>query len=194
MGRSFERRLASSRSHLWKFFLHSWEESISKEWVFKIPELSVCFLAFFLNFFWEVVHTYFYTLKDSAFDTMLSGWFHCTLGDVMITVGSFWLVSLMSFNRKWFLSLNRVNFIGFIMIGLVYTFFSEWANIQIFKSWSYNESMPIIPWTRVGLTPVLQWIVIPAVVILLMRHYFSLRQDGAKGNGRKGKLNVSDTL
>jgi len=67
------------------------------------------------------------------------------------------------------------------MIGLVYTFFSEWANIQIFKSWSYNESMPIIPWTRVGLTPVLQWIVIPAVVILLMRHYFSLRQDGAKG-------------
>ncbi len=145
-----------------------------KQLVFEIPELSLCLLAFFLNFFWEVIHTYFYTLKDSHFDTMLFGWLHCTLGDVMITVGSFWLVSLRNWNRKWFLSLKGVNFIGFIVIGVIYTFFSEWANVQIFKYWSYNETMPLIPLTKVGLSPVLQWIVIPSVVILLMRHYFLL--------------------
>jgi hypothetical protein len=151
-----------------------------KKLVSEVPELNLSFLAFFLNFFWEVVHTYFYTLKDSAFDIMLSGWLHCTLGDVMITVGSFWLVSLMSFNRKWFLSLNRVNFIGFIMVGVAYTFFSEWANVQIFRSWGYNESMPIIPWTTVGLVPVLQWVVIPSVVILLVKHYFLLVEKEKK--------------
>jgi hypothetical protein len=140
-------------------------------------------LAFFLNFFWEVVHTYFYTLKDSAFDTMLSGWLHCTVGDVMITIGSFWLVSLMSLNRRWFLSLTRSNFIGFIVVGVGYTFFSEWANVQIFKSWGYDESMPIIPWTKVGLIPVLQWIVIPSVEILLIRHYFLLA-GASKPKGR----------
>lgn len=74
----------------------------------------------------------------------------------MITLGSFWLVSLRNRNRKWFLNLKAVNSIGFIMIGVVYTFFSEWANVQIFKSWGYNESMPMIPWTKVGLSPVLQ--------------------------------------
>ncbi len=179
-GRSFERRLASSRSHFGKFFLHSREEFISKEWVFEIPELRVCLLAFFLNFFWEVVHTYFYTFKDSTFDTMLSGWLHCTWGDVIIIMGSFWFVSLTSWNRRWFLSLNKINFMGFIMVGVAYTFFSEWANIQIFKSWSYNEMMPMIPWTEVGLTPVLQWIVIPSAVILLTRHYFLLAEERAK--------------
>jgi hypothetical protein len=164
-----------------EIFLHSRKDFISKEWVFKIPELCVCFLAFFLNFFWEVVHTYFYTLKDSTFDTMLSGWLHCTWGDVIITIGSFWFVSLTSWNRRWFLGLNKINFIGFIMVGVAYTFFSEWANIQIFKSWSYNESMPMIPWTEVGLSPVLQWVVIPSTVILLTRHYFLFAQERAKG-------------
>ncbi len=96
-------------------------------------------------------------------------------------MGSFWFVSLTSRNRRWFLGLNKVNFIGFIMVGVAYTVFSEWANIQIFKSWSYNESMPMIPWTEVGLTPVLQWIVIPSAVILLTRHYFLLAEERAKG-------------
>jgi hypothetical protein len=76
----------------------------------------------------------------------------------MITLGSFWFVSLMSWSRRWFLNLNRINFTGFLMIGLVYTVFSEYANVRIFRSWNYNELMPIIPLIRVGLTPVLQWI------------------------------------
>ena len=131
-------------------------------------------MAFFLHFFWEVIHTHFYTLKDSDFNTMLSGWLHCTWGDVMITVGSFWLVSLVSRTRRWFLKLNKVNFTGFIITGVVYTFLSEMANVHIFQSWGYNAAMPIIPWIKVGLTPILQWVVIPSVVILLVRQHFSL--------------------
>lgn len=56
---------------------HSQDESVSRELALRIPELSLCFLAFFLNFLWEVIHTYFYTFKDSHFDTMLYGWLHC---------------------------------------------------------------------------------------------------------------------
>ena len=158
---------------------------------FRMPEVSLCFLAFFLHFFWEVVHTYFYTLKGSAFNTMLYGWLHCTWGDVMITIGSFWLVSLMSRTRRWFLRLNKVNFIGFIAVGVFYTSFSEWVNVHIFRSWGYSEAMPMIPWIKVGLTPVLQWMVIPLVVILLVRHHFLLhyrRYDPpSKGAPLKGK-------
>jgi hypothetical protein len=98
----------------------------------------------------------------------------------MITLGSFWFVSLMSWSRRWFLNLNRINFTGFLMIGLVYTVFSEYANVRIFRSWNYNELMPIIPLIRVGLTPVLQWILIPSITILLLRHYFSLIKEVVK--------------
>jgi len=151
--------------------------------LYRIPEISLCFLSFFLNFFWEVVQTYFYTLKDAPFHTMLYGWFHCTLGDVILTLLSFWLVSILSRNRRWFLNLNGLNFIGFILVGVIYTIFSEWTNVHILKSWSYNELMPTIPWIKVGLTPFLQWLVIPSATILFVKHHFLLGQNVGKRKG-----------
>jgi hypothetical protein len=146
----------------------------------RVPEIGLSFWSFFLNFSWEVIQTYFYTLRDSPFVTMLYGWFHCTLGDVIITLGSFWLISMMSHNRRWFLNLKRLNFIVFVLVGLVYTVFSEWANVHILKSWNYNQLMPIIPWIKVGLTPFFQWLVVPSVAILLVRHHLLLHQEVAK--------------
>ncbi|OGP77043.1 MAG: hypothetical protein A2V86_15885 [Deltaproteobacteria bacterium RBG_16_49_23] len=141
------------------------------------PELSIFFLSFFLNFFWEVVQTYFYTMRDSPFSAMLYGWIHCTLGDVVITLGSFWFIGVMRSKRRWFLDLGRVNFIGFIMVGILYLVFSETLNVSIWKSWSYNKLMPIIPYIKVGLTPFLQWIIVPPAVILLVRHHLLLNQE-----------------
>jgi len=149
----------------------------------RIPEISLGFWSFFLNFFWEVVQTNFYTMKDSAFYTMLYGWLHRTLGDVMITIGSFWIVSMMSHNRRWFLKLTRLNFIGFIMIGVIPTVISERVNVHILKSWAYNKSMPIIPWLKVGLTPLLQWMVIPPAIVSLVRHHLLLDQKATKRKG-----------
>jgi hypothetical protein len=147
---------------------------------FRTPEFLIGFSSFFLNFFWEVAQTYFYTMKDASFSTMLYGWVHCTLGDVMITLGSFWIISLINRNRRWFLNPKKLSFAGFLLAGVLYTILSEWMNAQIFKSWGYNELMPIIPWMKVGLTPLLQWIVIPSAVILLARHHFSLSQEATR--------------
>jgi len=76
--------------------------------------------------------------------------------------------------------MSRLSFTGFILVGLVYTVFSEWTNVHILKSWGYGELMPIIPVMKVGLAPFLQWIVIPSVVILLVRHYFLLNQEATR--------------
>ena len=92
----------------------------------------------------------------------------------MITIGAFWVVSLVSRSSRWFLRLNKWNFAGFVTAGLVYTVVSEWANVRVFKNWAYDELMPIVPLIRVGLMPFLQWIVIPSITILLLRHYFLL--------------------
>lgn len=140
----------------------------------QIPELSICIWSFFLNFFWEVVQTYFYTMKEAPFNTMLYGWLHCTLGDVILTLVSYWLISAVNRDRRWVLHLNRLNFIGFVMFGILATVISERVNVHILQSWSYNELMPIIPLVNVGLMPFLQWVVIPLAVILLARHHFLL--------------------
>ncbi len=108
---------------------------------------------------------------------MLYGWIHCTFGDVILTLVSFWLVSAATRNRRWFLDLKGVNFIGFIMIGVIATVISERVNVHLLKSWAYNDLMPIIPLLKVGLTPLLQWMVIPTVVLLLVRHHLLLEQE-----------------
>jgi len=122
-------------------------------------------------------------MKDAPFHTMLYGWVHCTSGDVILTLVSFWLVSIISRSRKWFLHLNGLNFVGFIMIGLIATVISERVNIHVLESWGYDEFMPVIPWLKVGLTPFLQWIIIPSVVLLLTKHYFLFHQEAAKVKG-----------
>jgi hypothetical protein len=90
---------------------------------------------------------------------------------VILTLVSFWLVSVANRNRRWFLDLKGVNFIGFIMIGVIATVISERVNVYLFKSWSYSALMPLVPWLKVGLTPSLQWMILPPVVILLVRHH-----------------------
>ncbi len=48
-----------------------------------------------------------------------------------------------------------------VIFGLAYTLFSEWLNIEVRESWAYSDLMPVFPIIDAGLSPVLQWIVIP---------------------------------
>lgn len=147
----------------------------------RIPEIPIAFSCFFLNFFWEVLQTYFYALRDVPFRTMLYGWIHCTFGDVLLTIISFWLISLASQNRKWFFHLNRLNLGGFVLVGIIFTIISERVNIHVLRSWTYNQSMPLIPFLEVGLTPLLQWLMIPPFIILLVRHHLLSHSAAEEG-------------
>ena len=53
-----------------------------------------------------------------------------------------------------------------IVFGVGYTIFSEWLNIVVREAWAYREIMPVIPIIDAGLTPVLQWVVIPTLAYL----------------------------
>ena len=84
----------------------------------------------------------------------------------------------MSLNRRWFLDFKRakLKFIGFVILGVGYTSLSEWLNVHLFRSWGYDEAMPLIPWLHLGLTPLLQWVIVPPVVLLMVRHYLILNR------------------
>ena len=57
-----------------------------------------------------------------------------------------------------------------ILFGLGYSVFSEWLNTQIRQSWSYTEAMPVLPPFGTGLTPFLQWLIVPGVALGYVRH------------------------
>src|SRR5205807_9351338 len=58
-----------------------------------------------------------------------------------------------------------------LILGVAYTAFSEWLNIVVRQSWAYSERMPLIPLFgfRIGLSPLLQWIIVPATAFGLVR-------------------------
>src|SRR5215204_7706931 len=44
------------------------------------------------------------------------------------------------------------------LVGVSYTIFSEWLNVEVRQTWAYTELMPRLPPLDVGLMPVLQWL------------------------------------
>ena len=119
-----------------------------------------------LNLVWEAAQLPLYTIwRDGTWDEIIFAVAHCTAGDVLIGVfsagGAFFLAGM-----RWPQDArSRLIFITcFIALGLTYTVYSEWLNVAVRKSWAYSTLMPVIPPLDTGLSPVLQWIILPMLV------------------------------
>lgn len=125
-----------------------------------------------LNLLWEVAHARLYTLWYEAKPTYIAfSILHCTLGDVLIGPAALFTALIAGREGpvarwRWF----RVAVLT-VLIGLAYTVFSEWMNLTVLRSWTYAESMPTVRLgaLEIGLTPLLQWLVIPPVSLYLAR-------------------------
>ncbi len=140
-----------------------------KSSLWRSPELRTFFAHYLAvsiaaHFIWEILQLPLYTLwKLGTFQQKLFAILHCTIGDVMIA-GSCLLLALAVFARSGWpdTSIARV-YAASLTLGLGYTIFSEWLNTSVRGSWAYSDLMPIVPFLGTGLTPLLQWIVVPTV-------------------------------
>jgi hypothetical protein len=116
------------------------------------------------NLAWEVAHLPLYTLwneespREIAFAVV-----HCTAGDVLIATAALVLALLLFGDHDW--PETRVPQVtaATVVLGVCYTVFSEWLNIEVRGSWAYSDLMPVVPVIDTGLSPLLQWIVIPLI-------------------------------
>jgi len=93
---------------------------------------------------------------------------HCTLGDVLIGASAL-LVALILLRAGGLASWPWRRLAA--LLGAGYTVFSEWMNTAILGSWAYAASMPRIELgaVTIGLSPLLQWLVLPPLALYLMR-------------------------
>lgn len=86
---------------------------------------------------------------------------HCTGGDLLIALSALTVALLIVGTERWpdqsFLPVA----LAATVIGLGYTVFSEWLNVEIRQSWGYSRWMPVLPRIGTGLSPLLQWLVLP---------------------------------
>ena len=118
-----------------------------------------------LSLVWEFAHMPLYTLwsTGTAAEIVFAA-VHCTGGDILIAMSTF-MLSLLIFGAGWphrRAAVQRVIVLTMVL-GVGYTVFSEWLNIVVREAWAYSELMPVIPVINAGLSPVLQWIIIPGL-------------------------------
>jgi hypothetical protein len=129
-------------------------------------------LAAIGHFFWEAAQLPLYTLwrtgtpREVAFAVI-----HCTGGDVLITTAAFAAAVALAWRFRWPAFGWRMVFTA-IVLGAGYTIFSEWLNVEIRHSWSYEAAMPVLPFIGTGLTPLLQWLIVPGLALAVIGHRY----------------------
>lgn len=93
---------------------------------------------------------------------------HCTAGDLGIAF--LYLIAALVFlgDRDWLTRRYTVVAIGATVLGVAYTIYSERMNLEG-GGWAYSNAMPIVPPFGIGLSPVLQWLVVPPVGLAVAR-------------------------
>jgi hypothetical protein len=130
-----------------------------------IPEIFLALTSFFVNFFWEMVQSPFYDdVHRKTYMEILTSRLHCTLGDVLILLSAYWIMAWVVKDRYWVIGLRVRDLAGFTGLGLGYTIVSEWVNVDIRGSWGYAVTMPRVPWIGTGLTPFIQWVLLPPFI------------------------------
>jgi hypothetical protein len=123
------------------------------------------------HFVWEVFQLPLYTIWSEPFRDQAFAVIHCTAGDLLIALCTLAAASFAAANPAWpqgrFWRVAAVT----IVLGVAYAIFSEWLNVTIRASWAYSEWMPLVSafGLQFGLSPLLQWVVIPAAAFAITR-------------------------
>lgn len=140
------------------------------------PETNLFLFAFLLNFVYEVWESpdfVFYgmpTLLDK-----IKYITHCTAGDGILTLISNWIVGRSCRSRYWMLNQNWKLIMFFTGLSWVMTLIIEIYNVRFAKF--YGVSALIVPIVGISWLPLLQWIVLPPLVIFLARRQILSYQD-----------------
>jgi hypothetical protein len=129
-------------------------------------------LVFFaLNALWEALQMPLYTLwRQGNWYEIIFALVHCTIGDLLIGItvaaGSAAVLFLLTRSPP---KLASGAFLGlFLVLGIGYTVFSEWLNVEVRATWTYTAQMPLMPPLGTGLTPLLQWLIVPTLTWALL--------------------------
>jgi hypothetical protein len=125
-------------------------------------------LAFVLNLVWEISHVRLYTIWMETDGLRIArAVFYCSLGDVVITLATFALAGIALWRADWPVSRPWAGGAIAVIGAMAITAWSEWYNIYRTGAWSYTSDMPTI--YGVGLSPLLQWLIIPPVIVVVYR-------------------------
>ena len=136
------------------------------------PAFNLTVFASLLNFAWEILQAPFYVgMADMPHAQVTKACLQATVGDAVIMLFRYCVVTVAARNRRWVVAAEGWQLRLFVAIGVLITACIEWLAVNGFwlVSWTYVPNMPLVPGTRIGLLPLLQWTVLPLLTVWFVR-------------------------
>jgi len=111
-------------------------------------------IVFLLHIIWENAQAPLFA-GYSSFGKHFPICFLGTIGDVVFTLSVYFGISLLKNDFGWIIRLSRKEIMVIAVIGFFWAIGIEWRAL-LFERWGYADTMPIIPYFKVGLTPIMQ--------------------------------------
>ena len=147
------------------------------------PEFSVFVFALLLNYPWELIQApLFEGMAAAPHWEAVKVCTRATFGDGIIMLIAFWAVAVAVRSRRWLLNPRAWQVAAFIAVGVLITIVLEHfatRSSHPLWGWEYSSLMPTLPVLGTGLTPLLQWIMLPGLVLWFSRRQFA-------GAGKRG--------
>src|SRR5258708_34638086 len=136
----------------------------------KSPEFNVVVFSFLLNLAWEYWQVPFFRgMADQPHWLGVKACTQATLGDAGIALAAFWIAAIFARARSWILRPNKLEAGIFLGVGVLVTILYEALATGVLERWAYSDAMPRLPLIGTGLLPLLQWLVIPLLVLWFVR-------------------------
>jgi signal transduction histidine kinase len=130
----------------------------------------VIVLSYLLNLIWELLHVPLYESlilpKNHAVLCILA-----SLADVIMVLLLYFGLAIVYKDPLWVKSLSSTRVLITMMVGGMGAILSETRHIAA-GNWEYAISMPILPIVGVGVTPVLQFIILPILIYYSSFYFF----------------------
>lgn len=122
-------------------------------------------MAFLLNFVWEVAQVPLY--KGASFNKKhITFCALASVADAIMVLLLYFSYGLIYKNPLWVQRLTLLRILILMMVGGLGAIAAEIKYLSS-GTWAYNTSMPLIPIAKVGLLPVLQFMLLPACIYYL---------------------------
>jgi hypothetical protein len=145
-----------------------------------IFELRFMLVAFLLSLIYELAHSPLYLFVDATTVWIkLYYIIHCSFRDLAPFLLGYHIVAIIV--KKWLWLYEDYSFRNvalYTFFAFCYTIFSELYHVHILKSWAFKASMPLVPILKIGITPFLQNLILPPIVVKIAKSTYLLNKKG----------------
>ena len=129
------------------------------------PYIVLSIVAGMLHFVWEALHLQLYT----SYAALGNGWalvFFASAGDVLYTLLILALVTLIRGDPNWIQQPKANEYLATALLGGLVACMVEYKALA-FHRWAYAAAMPIVPLIGIGLSPLLQMILLTPTALYI---------------------------